>query len=109
MKTIFKQTNNITAVDKFNMKMCKSLQTAVGETLTVTKAAIGEDADKDGEVVQTACIITDKGAYGTISATAMDLVDSLIDMLEEVGEPITVKVESRKTQNNREYLVLVIE
>lgn len=109
MKTIFKQTSNITAVDKFNMKMCKSLQTAVGKTLTVTKAAIGEDAGKDGEVVQTACIITDEGAYGTISATAMDLVDSLIDMLEEIGEPITVRVEARKTQNNREYLVLVIE
>ena len=109
MKTIFKQTSNITAVDKFNMKMCKSLQTAVGKSLTVTKAAIGEDADKDGLVVQTACIITDEGAYGTISATSMDLIDSLIDMLEEVGEPITVRVESRKTQNNREYLVLVIE
>lgn len=109
MKTIFKQTSNITAVDRFNIKMCKSLQTVVGETLTVSKAAIGEDANKDGEVVQTGCIITDKGAYGTISATAMDLIDSLIDMLEEVGEPITVKVEARKTQNNREYLVLVIE
>lgn len=109
MKTIFKQTSNITAVDKFNMKMCKSLQTAVGKSLTVTKAAIGEDADKDGEAIQTACIITDEGAYGTISATAMDLVDSLIDMLEEIGEPITVRVEARKTQNNREYLVLVIE
>ena len=109
MKTIFKQTSNITAVDKFNMKMCQSLQTVVGETVIVSKAAIGEDVDKDGEVVQTASIITDKGVYGTISPTAMDLVDSLIDMLEEVGEPITVKVESRKTQNNREYLVLVIE
>lgn len=109
MKTIFKQTSNITAVDKFNMKMCKSLQTAVGKSLTVTKAAIGEDADKDGLVVQTACIITEDGAYGTISATAMDLIDSLIDMLEEIGEPITVRVESRKTQSNREYLVLVIE
>lgn len=109
MKTIFKQTNNLTAVDKFNMKMCKSLQTAVGETLIVTKAAIGEDVDKDGEVVQAASIITDKGVYGTISPTAMDLVDSLIDMLEELDQPITVKVESRKTQNNREYLVLVIE
>lgn len=109
MKTIFKQTSNITAVDKFNMKICKSLHTAVGKSLTVTKAAIGEDADKDGEVVQTACIITDESAYGTISATAIDLVDSLIDMLEEIGEPITVRVESRKTQNNREYLVLVIE
>lgn len=109
MKTIFKQTSNITAVDKFNMKMCKSLQTAVGKSLTVTKAAIGEDADKDGLVVQTACIITNEGAYGTISATAMDLVDSLIDMLEEIGEPINVRVESRKTQSNREYLVLVIE
>ena len=109
MKTIFKQTSNITAVDKFNMKMCKSLQTAVGKSLTVTKAAIGEDADKDGVVVQTACIITNEGVYGTISTTAMDLVDSLIDMLEENGEPITVRVEARKTQNNREYLVLVIE
>lgn len=109
MKTIIKQTSNITSVDNFNMKMCKSLQTAVGRSLTVTKAAIGEDTDKDGVVVQTACIITDEGAYGTISATAMDLIDSLIDMLEEIGEPITVRVEARKTQNNREYLVLVIE
>lgn len=109
MKTIFKQTNNLTMVDRFNMTMCKSLQTAVGETLTVSKAAIGEDVDKDGGVVQTACIITDKGVYGTISSTAMSLIDSLIDLLEEAGKPVVVHVESRKTQNNREYLVLVLE
>lgn len=109
MKTIFKQTSNLTYVDYFNMKMCKSLQSLVGESVTVTKAAIGEDADKDGEVVQTGCIITNEGAFGTISPTAIDLIDSLIDILNESGQPITVRVEARKTQNNREYLVLVIE
>ncbi len=109
MKTIFKQTSNITAVDKFNMKMSKSLQTAVGKCLTITKAAIGEDVQNNGAVVESACIITDDGAYGTISGTAMDLIDSLIDMIEETGDPITVRVDARKTRNDREYLVLVIE
>ena len=109
MKTILRQTNNITAVDKFNMKVCMPLQSAVGEILTVTKCAIGEDEDKDGNQVSTACLVTDKGTFGTISSTAIDLADSLIDMLDEVGEPIPVRIEARSAKSGREYLVLVIE
>lgn len=109
MKEIIKQTSNLTSVDKFNMKVCKSLQTAVGESLIISKAVLGYDSDKDGEQITTACIITDNGTYGTISATAIDLIDSLIDMLEETNEPIRAHIESRKTQNNRDYLVLVLE
>lgn len=104
-----RQTSNINAKDKFNMKMCKSLQTASGKTLIVSKAAIGEDSDQNGEVVNTGVIITDDGAYGTISATAIELIDALIDMLEESdNEPINVAVSTRKANSGRDYIVLEI-
>lgn len=107
MKEIFKQTSNLTSLDRFNMKVSKSLQNVAGSTLTVQKAAIGIDVDKDGEQVQTAVLITEQGTFGSISNTVIEQTDELIDILEEKS-PIEVAVESRKAQSGRDYLVLVI-
>lgn len=109
MKTIFKQTSNFTAVDKFNIKMAKSLKDAADKILTVSKAVIGEDADQDGQVVQAGALVTDDGAYATISSTAVELIDALIDiMTDNDNQPIKVKVEMRKANNGRDYIVLSI-
>lgn len=107
MKEIFKQTSNLTALDRFNMKVSKSLQNVAGSTLCVQKAAIGTDVDKDGEEIQTAVLVTDDGVFGSISATVIEQTEELIDILEEQS-PIEVAVESRKAQSGRDYLVLVI-
>lgn len=106
MKQITSMTNNFETRDKFNIKAgAKSLKDAVGEKLVVKKACIGLDTDKDGTEVTAGAIITDKGAYTTISATAVDLISDLIDMIDD-GEDLTVMVESRTSNGGRDYLVL---
>lgn len=106
MKQITSMTNNFETRDKFNIKAgAKSLKDAVGEKLVVKKACIGLDTDKDGTEVTAGAIITDKGAYTSISATAVDLISDLIDMIDD-GEDLAVMVESRTSNGGRDYLVL---
>lgn len=107
MKQITSMTNNFETRDKFNIKAgAKSLKDAVGEKLVVKKACIGLDTDKDGMEVTAGAIITDKGAYTSISATAIDLISDLIDMIDEGEEDLAVMVESRTSIGGRDYLVL---
>lgn len=107
MKQITFQTNNFETRDKFNIKAgAKSLKDAVGEKLVIKKACIGLDTDKDGVQVNAGAIITDKGAYTTISATAVDLISDLIDMINDDGEDLAVIVEARTSSSGRDYLVL---
>lgn len=107
MKQITSMTNNFETRDKFNIKAgAKSLKDAVGEKLVVKKACIGLDTDKDGTEVTAGAIITDKGAYTSISATAVDLISDLIDMIDDGEDELTVMVESRTSSGGRDYLVL---
>lgn len=107
MKQITSMTNNFETRDKFNIKAgAKSLKDAVGEKLVVKKACIGLDTDKDGTEVTAGAIITDKGAYTSISATAVDLISDLIDMIDDGEEDLAVMVESRTSSGGRDYLVL---
>lgn len=107
MKQITLQTNNFETRDKFNIKAgAKSLKDAVGEKLMVEKACIGLDTDKDGVEVKAGAIITDKGAYTSISATAVDLISDLIEMINDGEEDLAVMVESRTSNGGRDYLVL---
>lgn len=107
MKQITSMTNNFETRDKFNIKAgAKSLKDAIGEKLVVKKACIGLDTDKDGNEVTAGAMITDKGAYTTISATAVDLISDLIEMIDDGEEDLTVMIESRTSNNDRDYLVL---
>lgn len=107
MKQITSMTNNFETRDKFNIKAgAKSLKDAVGEKLVVKKACIGLDTDKDGTEVTAGAIITDKGAYTSISATAVDLISDLIDMIDDGETDLAVMVESRTSNGGRDYLVL---
>lgn len=107
MKQITSMTNNFETRDKFNIKAgAKSLKDAVGEKLVVKKACIGLDTDKDGTEVTAGAIITDKGAYTSISATAVDLISDLIDMIDDGETDLGVMVESRTSSGGRDYLVL---
>lgn len=107
MKQITSQTNNFETKDKFNIKAgAKSLKDAIGEKLIVRKACVGLDTDKDGKEVTAGAIITDKGAFTSISATAVDLISDLIDMIDEGEMELTVMVESRTSNGGRDYLVL---
>ena len=107
MKQITSMTNNFETRDKFNIKAgAKSLKDAVGEQLVVKKACIGLDTDKDGTEFTAGAIITDNGAYTSISATAVDLISDLIDMIDDGEEDLAITVESRTSNGGRDYLVL---
>lgn len=109
MKNILKSTQNWTAIDTFNSKMAKSLKDIAGTTVTVFKVATGDDVDEHGEVIASACIITDTGAYGTISGTATELCAALIDIFNETGvESIQIAVEYRRANSGRDYIALSI-
>ena len=109
MKTILKSTQNWTAVDTFNGKMALSLKDVVGQTLTVYKVATGMDVNEKGEEIASACLITETGAYGTISGTAVELCAALIDIFTEGNyESIQVAVEARRANSGRDYLALSI-
>lgn len=107
MKQITSMTNNFETRDKFNIKAgAKSLKDTVGEKLVVKKACIGLDTDKDGTEVTAGAIITDKGAYTSISTTAVELISDLIEMIDDGEDELTVMVESRTSNGGRDYLVL---
>lgn len=111
MREITKATSNITNKDKFNMKMCNPLKDLAGSTVELAKAAIGKDVSSEsGEVVETGVIITADGTvYGTISRTAIDLIDAIIDLHEdEPDSTMNIRIVTRKSNANRDYLVLEI-
>lgn len=108
MKKINVATSNFTTRDKFNIKVSKSLKDAVNEKLTILKACVGEDVDKDNNEVRAAAFITDKGAYSSISSTVIDCVEDLIEMIDDGEENLTVMVEERTSNSNRDYLVLTL-
>lgn len=106
MKTITISTKNFGTIDKFNIKAgAKSLKDVAGQTLVVTKACVGRDKDSEGNEVDAAAIITDTGAFTTISATAVELITDLVEIIDEMGDA-EILVESRKSNGGRDYLVL---
>ena len=108
MKTISANTKNFGTIDKFNIKAgTKSLKDAVGQTLVVTKACVGRDTDSEGNEVDAAALITDNGAFTTISATAVELITDLVEIIDEMGDA-EILVESRKSNGGRDYLVLTL-
>lgn len=109
MKTIIKKTNNFTKRDEFNIKAgARALKEANGMDITVKGACVGEDLDKDGKPVSACALVTDKGAYTGISATAIDLTESIIDMINEDEQPLVIHIETRKSNNGRDYITFSI-
>lgn len=107
MKSILKTTDNFNKIDEFNTKMTLSLKDVAGQTLTVTKVAVGKDLDQDGKEVAAAALIAEEGIYGTISNTVIDLSETLIDIIDESGA-VKVRVDSRRANNGRDYLALTL-
>jgi len=112
MKKVTKSTSKFGAIELFNIKAgAHSLKEAIGKTIEIRMACVGEDTNANNEPVSAAALITSDGiAYTTISATAVDLIDSLIDIIEDNSTPetIKVKVETRKSNAGRDFIVLSI-
>lgn len=108
MKVIINKTEGFTKVDEFNIKMAQALKDVAGQTLTVHKVAVGKDEDVDHKETASAAFVCEEGIFGTISNTVVELADSLIDIIDEAGEPVKVQVASRKSNSGRDYLVLTL-
>lgn len=106
---IMVSTKNIGKMELFNaMSASIALQT-VSDTLTVTGAAIADETNAEsGEISEVGYIFDKDGnVYGTISATVIDMLPTLIDLLDEVNElPMTVV--HRKAKSGREFISLQI-
>ena len=108
MKEIIKTTEGFTKVDEFNIKMAQALKDVAGQTITVRKVAVGKDVDVDQKETASAAFICEEGIFGTISNTVVELAYSLIDIIDEAGEPVKVQVASRKANSGRDYLILTL-
>lgn len=91
----------LTAKEKFNAKANSiPLKDVSGEMINVV--AVGVGSNSKGEAV--AYIIADDGiAYGTISKTAIDLIIEMTDFQDDV---VTIKVITKKSKANRDYITL---
>lgn len=107
MKTIERTTNNWTRRDSFNTAICGSLQDVKGEA-TVKACAIGTDISVEtGETVSTGTISTiEHGYLSCISKTAIQQIESLIDIINDEGD-VRVKIDKRPNRaGNREFITI---
>ena len=97
-----KTTDTWTSKDTFNTVKSKSLADCDNQTITIAAIAIGNDiSNEDGRTVEAGYIRSADGQmFNTISKTALQQLDALIDMMEE-GEEFTVKICRQKCKNDK--------
>lgn len=105
------KSETFTAKHVFNLVKGKSMADAVGSTVEVVAACVGEDISNDtGELVKTGYIVTAAGEiYNTISKTARQQIDAMCDMLNEDDEPISVKICDQKCKNDKKRSFVFLE
>lgn len=74
--------------------------------------AIATDTDKEtGEVREVGYIVAEDGTvYGTISATAINTIDNIIDAINDnsFGTPVEIGVALRKSNAGREFITVSV-
>ena len=100
---------NIGKMELFNAKSSSIALQTVSDTLTVTGAAIADETNTEsGEISEVGYIFDKNGnVYGTISATVIDMLLDLIDLLDEVDE-LPINVVHRTAKSGREFISLQI-
>lgn len=109
--TINATSKNFTKKDAFNIIGAVTIDKVKGTHINVVGAALGTDVSYDsGEEVSTGYLKSADGTiYSTISPTAQQSIEQLIDMLDDVdGEPIEIAVQTRKSNAGRDFIVLTL-
>lgn len=96
----------LTKKDLFNAKNA-SKQLEDGLMLKVLAVATMEDKDKDGKSVDVGVLKTEDGIYSTISATVINSLDMLSDIIADDGE-VDVVVRVGKSKSDRDFFMLEI-
>ena len=92
----------MTVKERFNAKANSiPLKNVSGEIINIVAVGFGTN-NTDGDAI--CYIIADDGvAYGTISKTAIDLLVELKDFNDDV---VAIKVITKKSKSNRDYITL---
>lgn len=105
------KTSNFTKRDEINARNSFALQDLEnGAVLTVPKAGLITRPDMEtGEPKEVAVLVTDDGTvYSAISATVCDTMDDIVDLIEDEGNAIQVRLNKRKSKAGREFLSLTV-
>ena len=96
----------LTKKDLFNAKN-SSKQLEDGLMLKVLAVATMQDTDKDGDIIEVGVLKTEDGIYSTISATVINSLDMLSDIIVDDGE-VDVAVRVGTSKSGRNFLMLEI-
>ena len=96
----------LTKKDLFNAKN-SSKQLEDGLMLKVLAVATMEDTDKDGDAIEVGVLKTEDGIYSTISATVINSLDMLSDIIADDGE-VDVAVRVGTSKSGRDFFMLEI-
>ena len=96
----------LTKKDLFNAKN-SSKQLEDGLMLKVLAVATMQDTDKDGDIIEVGVLKTEDGIYSTISATVINSLDLLSDIIADDGE-VDVAVRVGTSKSGRDFFMLEI-
>lgn len=100
---------NFTAIDRINSVTAESLAEKAGQTITIVGVAFARD-EREGKMVDAGYVKTSDGMYyNTISSTALQGLDGILELLETPdynSTGVAVEILERKSSNNRKYILL---
>ena len=104
------ESANFTNKDVFNITGAESLESIKGSTIKVVGGALGLDVSHETGEVATGYLKDSEGnIYSTISPTAQQSIEALIDMFADgEAKEVTIKVNTRKSNAGREFIVLTM-
>lgn len=108
MREITKATKNFTKKMVINSRNGIPMQDNVGNIMVVAAAVMTDTDEETGEPKDVGVIVTsDKTFMTCISATIIDTLPDLIDIVDEEGET-EVRIDKRKSKGGRDFLTLTI-
>lgn len=104
-------TKNFTKRDEINSRSSLTMQDLDdGTMLRIVKAAIIKRPDKDtGEEKDVSIMVLEDGTvFSAISATICDFMPDIIELIDDEGEPLDIRLNKRKSKAGREFLSLTV-
>ena len=102
---------NFSSKDNFNIVGAATLESVKGSVIDVIGCAIGCDVSHEtGEEISTGYLKDiDGNIYSTVSNTAMQSIDALIDIItSEPDKSVEIQVNSQKSKSGRDFIVLTM-
>lgn len=110
MRTVENSTNNFTKRDAINVHNGSALKDHGGEEIVIAKVCVGNDVDEEtGDVKRFGAFITASGDCLTfISENAIETAAELIEIINEEDNPVSCRVDVRKSKGGREFIALIL-